>query len=234
MQVNQITTGYDMLYQNMGRKFNQEMPDTQGNTKSSTVAQQEALLKDRTEKLLEKIKNNDTETSYQIGGASFTEKEWQKFLDKFDLQEEKIRESIQEEQERQEAERVREEQREEEVVSEDMVDILMQESTCCKYPSQNPKEDDILYITWYTEEGIFCRKAGQSEGYQWVIPFDTREQYDKVINFIRKFPSDWNMGFAANDVFWKDFLKDAVTVDELMEYMQETDKEVPSQEKYEA
>lgn len=207
MQVNQVNTGYDIFYQNMGKKINQEMPDTQGNTESSTVAQQETLVKDMKEKILEKIRNNDTETSYQIGGASFTEKEWQKFLDKFDLQEEKIRESIQEEEEKREAERTREEQREKNVVSEDMVDILTKESTISKHPSQNPEQGDILYITWYTEEGIFCREAGQSEGYQWVIPFDSREQYDKVINFIRQIPSDRDMGFAADEIFWKDFFK---------------------------
>ena len=80
------------------------------------------------------------------------------------------------------------------------------------YETADPDDDDIRYITWYTEEGIFCRKAGQAEGYEWAITFENTEQYDKVMEFIGQFPSDWNMRFAAHENFWNDFLNDEIDI----------------------
>lgn len=105
--------------------------------------------------------------------------------------------------------------------------ILTSESTMCTYPTSAPDEEDIRYITWYTEEGIFCRKAGQTEGYEWSIAFENREQYDKVMEFIGQFPADWNMRFAANENFWNDFLNDEIDMEGFMEFINETNKGVP-------
>ena len=46
------------------------------------------LLKEKSEEIFTKIKNGETENSYQIGSQSFTEKEWDEFLSKFDSLEE--------------------------------------------------------------------------------------------------------------------------------------------------
>ena len=154
------------------------------------------------------------EPSYQIGSQSFTEKEWDDFLEKFDAVEEVIQEQMKEEQER------REEEEEAEM-------MLTTQSTSCLYETANPDDNDIRYITWYTEEGIFCRKAGQTQGYEWTIPFESSEQYDKVIEFIEQFPSDWNMRFAAHENFWNDFLNNEIDMDGFMEFMNETNKGVP-------
>ena len=114
----------------------------------------------------------------------------------------------------------------EQVVIEDASSLLTTESTFCSYPTNNSKED-ILYVTWYTREGIFCRKAGQLEGYEWSITFDNKEQYDKVMEFIGQFPSDWNLRFVAHENFWTDFLNDEIDMDGFMKFVEGTNKGVP-------
>ena len=181
------------------------------------------ILEEKIHEIFVKIQNGDTEPTYQIGAQSFTEKEWEEFLDKFDTTQEAIQELVKEEQERKEAE----EARKDDVVINDTSAILTTESTSCVYETADPDDDDIRYITWYTEDGIFCRKAGQTEGYEWSIAFENREQYDKVMEFIGQFPSDWNMRFAAHENFWNDFLNDEIDMDGFMEFISGTKKGVP-------
>ena len=120
-----------------------------------------------------------------------------------------------------------EETKTEDVFTNDVSTLLTTESTSCVYETADPDDDDIRYITWYTEEGIFCRKAGQTEGYEWSITFENKEQYDKVMEFIGQFPSDWNMRFAAHENFWNDFLNDEIDMDGFMEFINGTNKGVP-------
>ena len=181
------------------------------------------ILEEKINKIFAKIQNGDTEASYQIGSQSFTEKEWEEFLDKFDSVEEAIQELMKEEQARKEAE----EAQKENVFTNDASTLLTTESTSCVYETADPDDDDIRYITWYTEEGIFCRKAGQTEGYEWSITFENKEQYDKVMEFIGQFPSDWNMRFAAHENFWNDFLNDEIDMEGFMEFINGTNKGVP-------
>lgn len=153
-------------------------------------------LKENSAEATNPPETTDGAATYQIGAQSFTEKEWEDFLDKFDSVEEA---SV----------------------------LLTTESTSCVYKTADPDDEDLRYITWYTEEGIFCRKAGQIEGYEWSIAFENREQYDKVMEFIGQFPSDWNMRFAAHENFWNDFLSDKIDMDGFMEFIGGTNKGVP-------
>lgn len=177
------------------------------------------ILREKMEEILEKIKSGDTEPTYRIGAQTFTEKEWEEFLERFDSVEDAIKEMMRERFEKEE------EEREEDGTIAD--DKLFAESTTCIYPTEDPTDEDIRYITWYTEEGIFCRKAGQTEGYQWTIPFDNKEQYEKVMELIGQFPDDWNLRFAAHENFWTDFLSGIIDVGSFMEFMKETNKGVP-------
>ena len=181
------------------------------------------LLEEKINEIFVKIQNGDTESTYQIGAQSFTEKEWEEFLDKFDSVEEAIQELMKEEQAKKEAEEIQKEG----IVTNDTSILLTTESTSCVYETADPEDDDLRYITWYTEEGIFCRKAGQTEGYEWSITFENKEQYDKVMEFIGHFPSDWNMRFAAHENFWNDFLNDEIDIDGFMEFINGTNKGVP-------
>ena len=200
----------------------------EGLTGADTVGTEEMvdyakILEEKIKEIFVKIQNGDTEPTYQIGSQSFTEKEWEEFLDKFDSVEEAIQELMKEEQTRKEAE----EAQKEDVFTNDASTLLTTESTSCVYETADPDDDDIRYITWYTEEGIFCRKAGQTEGYEWAITFENMEQYDKVMEFIGQFPSDWNMRFTAHENFWNDFLNDEIDMDAFMEFINGTDKGVP-------
>lgn len=159
-----------------------------------------AFLKQKMDEMRIKIKNGDTEPVYQIGGQAYTEKEWEELLARFDSAEEDMRE---------EAGR-----------------LLTEESTSCTYPDEDSGQD-VHYITWYTEEGIFCRRAGQTNGYIWSIPLDNREQYDRVTEFINHFSSDWNMRFTAHENFWRDFLNDGIDMGGFMCFVKGTDKGVP-------
>ena len=181
------------------------------------------ILEEKINEIFAKIQNGDTEASYQIGSQSFTEKEWEEFLDKFDTAQEAIQELMKEEPARKEAEEAKK------VVAftNDASTLLTTESTSCVYETADPDDDDIRYITWYTEEGIFCRKAGQTEGYEWSITFENKEQYDKVMEFIGQFPSDWNMRFAAHENFWNDFLNDEIDMEGFMEFINGTNKGIP-------
>ena len=66
------------------------------------------ILSERKNEIYEKVKNGDTEESFQIGGSSFTEKEWDKLLAEVDDITEKMREAMREEHEKRFAEAVKE------------------------------------------------------------------------------------------------------------------------------
>ena len=66
------------------------------------------ILSERKNEIYEKVKNGDTEESFQIGGSSFTEKEWDKLLSEVDDITEEMREAMREEHEKRFAEAVKE------------------------------------------------------------------------------------------------------------------------------
>ena len=66
------------------------------------------ILSERKNEIYEKVKNGDTEESFQIGGSSFTEKEWDKLLSEVDDITEEMREAMRDEHEKRFAEAVKE------------------------------------------------------------------------------------------------------------------------------
>lgn len=182
------------------------------------------FFQDKINEIYEKIQNGEAEPSYQIGSQSFTEKEWDNFLKKFDEAEDTIRELMREEH----AKRAEKQLKQQQADADGLESLLLAESTSCSYPSADPKKDDVQYITWYTKEGIYCRRAGSTEEYEWSISFADEDQYDKVMDFISQFPSDWNLRFAAHENFWTDFLKNDIDIDSFIEFMNRTDHGVPN------
>lgn len=57
------------------------------------------LLQDKKADYIQRIKNGDTEKSYQIGAGSYTETEWKKLLKGYDDAEEQLRQAAEEAQE---------------------------------------------------------------------------------------------------------------------------------------
>lgn len=56
-----------------------------------------ARVRNHIEMMQEKLENNEVEQKFQVGGMSFTEKEWDKLLSNFDEQEEELRKAVEEE-----------------------------------------------------------------------------------------------------------------------------------------
>lgn len=179
------------------------------------------FLKKKMDELYKQFKKGETKPSYQIGAVSFTEQEWDKLLEKFDSLQEAIRACMREEQER----RTQEQERTEQRIEEQNAKLLTGEFTSCTYPAGKENAEDTRYITCYTPDGIVCRKAGGEE--LWSINFENKQQYEKVMQLIKQFPQNWNMRFASNESFWKDFLDDKIDMEQFMKFLSETDNGVP-------
>ena len=233
--------------------------DDNGEVKEGTFTKEEILqmISERNQEIYEKLKNNDTETSFQIGSQSFTIKEWNKLIEQFDAVQEDIREQMQEEQAKRQKEITTKITKKvpASVTSEDSKDIakaagitvpdsaatakgvetkessvmdsLVTESTTCTYPASNEKDAKEMYITWYTKEGIFCRKAGQTEGYFWSVSFEESAQYNKVMKFLGRLNADANYRFAAHENFWQDFLAGKVNEDDFVDFLNDLKNGMP-------
>ncbi len=100
MGIGMVQSGYGVLENgtNIGAErkrrsaFGME-PDM--TTKDKTVECM-AFLREKSEEILEKLRTGETEESYQIGGESYTEKEWDKLLKKFDDIQEDVRRKMEE------------------------------------------------------------------------------------------------------------------------------------------
>ena len=182
------------------------------------------LIRKQIEEMQEKLDNGEVNESFQIGAQTFTIEEWQNFLEKFDSIQEAIEALMKERHAKLEKQNLN---KEEEKIDEIATEMIVSESTSCSYPSSDADGEEVRYITWYTEEGIFCRKAGQLKGYEWSIPFENKELYDKVMEFLGQVPSDWNLRFTAHENFWQDFLNDEIDMDGFMEFLNGTNKGIP-------
>ena len=69
--------------------------DSTTKTKSMSASEEYSkALADYAQNVKDKIENGETETSYQIGGQSFTEKEWEKLISKIDESIDTIKEEV--------------------------------------------------------------------------------------------------------------------------------------------
>ncbi len=168
------------------------------------------FIQDKLAEILEKIEKGEAETSYQIGNGSFTEEEWDRFLENFDSIQEVLEALMKERLEKKEEEALRKAQEEKKLEEE----LLFAESVTCTYPAADSAAGEIRYITLFTPEGIFCRKAGWTEGYEWKIDFENAQQYEKALALLAQFPDDYDMRFVANENFWKDYLNGGSVIDE--------------------
>ena len=169
--------------------------------------------------------NVDNEPVFQIGGNAYTEDEWDKLLEYVDEVEEEIQEAMELEQEK-----VLEEKETEAptLIETSKSALLTYEYTGCTYTNDNPEGKDWNYITWYTEEGMYCEDVNGHVGNNWAFFWEDEEQYNKVKEFIEQFPEDYNMRFASNQTFWKDFLNDEIDMESFMEFLSTTNNGMPN------
>lgn len=197
------------------------------------------ILQGKSKEMYEKIKNGETEPSYQIGKCSFTEKQWNKLLEKFDAVQEMFRKQREEENARKEAKAKREAEKtgtvnnskaeQNDSLLEGLTELLS-DATACSFPPESPEAEKPMYVTVYTAEGIYCSKLGPIGGNSeklWYIPFRDSSEYNKVMSFLERFDQKDNLRFASNESFWKDFLDDKIEEDDFVEFFKGTNQGVP-------
>lgn len=101
----------------LGTKREAEKASAEGKTAGEKLTREEMFerIAERTQEIYEKIKNNDTEPSFQIGSQSFTVREWDKLLERFDAVQKETREKMRQEQEKRQKEAIIKEQRKKEI-----------------------------------------------------------------------------------------------------------------------
>lgn len=205
-------------------------------------------LRQKIDEMYQELKKGRKEPSYQIGAASYTIKEWKDMLKNFDEVQEEIREAIREEIAKRAEhadqshylvkEKSREEKeadvlaavsgtadpqkteekarRSEPTTDEEFAAMITAEYTMARFPMA--EEGEGLYITVYTKDAIYCRRAGESEPI-WEIPLE-EGQYEKIMEFLHsdKFAENENFTFAASQSFWEDFLSGKLDIDAFMDF----------------
>ncbi len=86
MAITGLRNGYDEQ-----NEFRQKLREKCGDEKENWTSDFMQQIRDKKEEILEKVKNGDTEPSFQIGSQSFTQKEWDKLLKAFDGPEEETK-----------------------------------------------------------------------------------------------------------------------------------------------
>ena len=97
MGIGTVQSGYGIWKNEMktgAKKRNNSFgaePEMNGTDKTAECM---AFLREKSEEILEKLRNGETEVSYQIGAESYTEREWDKLLKKFDDIQEDVRQKM--------------------------------------------------------------------------------------------------------------------------------------------
>ena len=181
MGVNGIGSSYTQNYdvQNRGRsaRGKSAIADFMGNVQSRSVSSDnvnctgvasvddkssltdtnmdyQRIISERKNEIYEKLKSGDTEQSFQIGGNSFTEKEWDKLLSEVDDITEEMREAMREEHQKRFAEAV-EEKSEKQTANTYSTDTLSK-----LFDTENT---DIMDSSNNTSKGISAREYSAEE-----------------------------------------------------------------------
>ena len=100
MGIGMVQNGYGVLEnggnsraEKKGRRSLRTRPETTGTDKTVECM---TFLREKSEEILEKLRNGETEVSYPIEGESYTEKEWDKLMEKFDDIQEDVRRKMEE------------------------------------------------------------------------------------------------------------------------------------------
>jgi hypothetical protein len=186
--------------------------------------------------IFEKVKNGDTEPTFSIGNQSFTTKEWDEFLEKFDASEDTLKALVEEEiekrkEEEQISEGMVEKEQEKEAISDVQMDMLTSETVQARFPLQavdeNGNRQEDLYFVAMDVNGIRCSKPG-ADTYEWEIVFTDESQYEKATAFM-----DWadehmdNFLFSAHENFWEDYLNGTMDVEAFQEFLAGTNNGIP-------
>lgn len=163
------------------------------------------MVQDKKEEFYEKVKTGTFEPSFAIGAGHFTEKEWDKLLESFDVVQEALREAADMEDHQKKSESAAD--GEEDDVQPKNMDMLMADYMTCVVPSEDPDKEDEVYIIVYDLNGMRClnKKTRQVE---WAIKFTDDTQYDKLRARLSEIVSGESTAFACQESCWRDFYQE--------------------------
>ena len=193
--------------------------DKENNQKETVNEMFSRLVKEKTEEYIEKIQSGSLEESFQIGAGSYTEKEWNKLLRSFDIAQAKLNEAADGTEKETQQTNKTDTFYEDNETKEKSVEMLFAEFTTAVYPAGDKDADDDIYYTFYTPDGIYCRKQGES-GFEWQISFEDESQYQKVMSYLKDFDSQDNLRFACHESFWQDFLNDNIDMNKFSDFLE--------------
>lgn len=202
------------LYDNAIDSLKKAKKETLGETEETEDSSFRQMLVDYMASMLEKIRNGDMDLEFQIGSISLTLKEWNELIDNFDDLEEEMREAVKAEVQKQiEAERIEGSTKTDD--SFDNTTLLSSEIRKTVFREATDTKPELSFITCFTPEGIICKRTGMSENeYLWKLDFEDEQDYEKVKELMNSFPDDWNLKFAPNEKFWKDYLSERIDKDD--------------------
>ena len=205
------------LYDNAIDSLKKAKEETLGENEETEDSYFRQMLVDYMASMLEKIRNGDMDQEFQIGSISLTLKEWNELIDNFDDLEEEMREAVKAEVQKQiEAERIEGSTKTDD--SFDNTTLLSSEIRKTVFREATDTKPELSYITCFTPEGIICKRTGMSENeYLWKLDFEDEQDYEKVKELMNSFPDDWNLKFAPNEKFWKDYLSERIDRDDFID-----------------
>lgn len=192
--------------------FLQMDPDSDENSVTETALEENTdlreALKEKMNEFLEKIKNGATEATYQIGAQSFTEKEWEKFLEQFDSIEEAIRELMRERHAKEEEEQIAKKQDEKATVIEKLVVSL-------------PTLGISFYYNYSTGvlECVDDTDSRPGRQIRWSKEL-SGEEFDRCSPLFEKYKGErtWEYKYEAylgNEDFWDRYMKQELDLGQL-------------------
>lgn len=160
------------------------------------------MVQDKREEFYVKMKTGTFEPSFAIGAGCFTEREWDKLLESFDIAQEALHEASDQEEYDKKADSVVNE--EEEDVPPKNMEMLMADYITCVDSSGDPDQQDEVYMIVYDLNGMRClnTKTGEVE---WAIKFMDDTQYDKLQARLSEITSGESTAFACRESYWQDF-----------------------------
>lgn len=219
-------------FQQLVQKKLSEMNEDEDSAATVNPAEEIAKWK---ENIYNKMKNGEIEESFQIGGQSFSMKEWDKLLDSFDKAEEALQEAIEEEEEVKDKEMAETAKKSivNDTPAQPLIDMLLSDTLKVTFPTDATNEsdedaEDVLYMVAMDEKGIRCIKNG-SDTYEWEIEFEDDSQYEAARDFLGwASPRMDNLLFAAHDNFWMDYLNGDLDVDAFKDFLEGTNNGIPN------
>lgn len=100
MGIGMVQSGYGVFLNKQTTEVERKRKNAYGTERSRDEKDKTAecmeFLRGKSEEILEKLRNGETEVSYPIGAEFYTEKEWDKLLKKFDDIQEDVRQKMEE------------------------------------------------------------------------------------------------------------------------------------------